>query len=34
MFQQALLKIPKEICIDRATIKVICEEAKINRGTF
>ena len=34
VLQKALLKILKAKSIDRVTVKEICEEAKINRGTF
>ena len=34
VLQQALLKILKSKHIDQVTIKEICEEARINRGTF
>lgn len=34
VLQQALLKILKTKHIDKVTIKEICEEAKVNRGTF
>lgn len=34
VLQQALLKILREKSIDRVTIKELCEEAKVNRGTF
>lgn len=34
VLQQALLRILKKKHIDKVTIKEICEEAEINRGTF
>ncbi len=34
VLQQALLKILQTKHIDRVTIKELCEEAKVNRGTF
>lgn len=34
ILQQALLKILQSKHIDRVTIKELCEEAKVNRGTF
>ena len=34
VLQQALLKIIKTKHIDKVTIKELCEEAKVNRGTF
>lgn len=34
VLQQALLNILKTKHIDRVTIKELCEEAKVNRGTF
>ncbi|MGN0998337.1 MAG: TetR/AcrR family transcriptional regulator [Faecousia sp.] len=34
VLQQALLKILERKNIDRVTIKELCEEAKVNRGTF
>lgn len=34
VLQQALLKILRLKHIDRVTIKELCEEAKVNRGTF
>ena len=34
ILQQALLKILQRKHIDRVTIKELCEEAKVNRGTF
>lgn len=34
VLQQALLKILQSKHIDRVTIKELCEEAKVNRGTF
>ena len=34
ILQQALLNILKTKHIDRVTIKELCEEAKVNRGTF
>lgn len=34
VLRQALLKILKDKYIDKVTIKEICEEAKVNRGTF
>jgi len=34
VLQQALLKILKKKQIDKVSIKELCEEAKVNRGTF
>ena len=34
VLQQALLKILKEKNIDKVTIKELCQEANVNRGTF
>lgn len=34
VLQQALLRILKKKHIDKVTIKELCEEAKVNRGTF
>jgi len=34
VLQQALLKILQKKHIDKVTIKELCEEAKVNRGTF
>ena len=34
VLQQALLNILRQKHIDRVTIKELCEEAKVNRGTF
>lgn len=34
VLQQALLRILQQKSIDRVTIKELCEEAKVNRGTF
>lgn len=34
ILQQALLKILQNKHIDRVTVKELCEEAKVNRGTF
>ena len=34
VLQQALLKIMQAKDIDKITIKELCEEAQINRGTF
>lgn len=34
ILQQALLKILQFKNIDRVTIKELCDEAKVNRGTF